>query len=155
MGDSLTKFCVSWTINVVQSAIKNFIAAWNNHCLPGNRGGIPNVLARRANQTVRLDPANIPDTPFAIRLHEQSGRQRRVVSLVTDHEPFTCTAYMTVRNSLCLMCNALHFVCNMHAHDVTHPPHTQCLHSQCLSFWMLATEESCNIVKPSQFKKNV
>ena len=76
MGDSLTKFCVSWaTIIVVQSAIKNFIAAWNNHCLPGNRGGIPNVLARRANRTVRLDPANIPDTPSAIRLHEQSGRQ--------------------------------------------------------------------------------
>ncbi len=76
MGDSVTRFCVSWTtINVVQSAIKNFIAAWNEHRLPGSRGGIPNVLARRANQTVRLDPATIPDTPIAIQLHEQNGRQ--------------------------------------------------------------------------------
>ena len=63
MGDSLTRFCVSWTtINVVQSAIKNFIAAWNEHRLPGSRGGIPNVLALRMNRTVRLHSATIPNT---------------------------------------------------------------------------------------------
>ena len=76
MSDSLTRFCVSWTtINVIQSAIKNFIAAWNDHCLPGSRGGIPNILARRSNQTVKLNPATIPDTHIAVRLHEQNGRQ--------------------------------------------------------------------------------
>ena len=40
MSDSLTRFCVSWTtINVIQLSIKTFIAAWNDHCLPGSRGG--------------------------------------------------------------------------------------------------------------------
>ena len=73
MGDSLIRFCVSWTtINVVKSAIKNFIAAWNEHRLPGR---IPNVLARKENQTVRLNPATIPDTSIVIQLHEQNGRQ--------------------------------------------------------------------------------
>ena len=76
MSDSLTRFCVLWTaIKVTQSAIRNFIAAWNKHRIPGHRGGIPNVLLRRANRTTRLDPATIPDTPMAVQLHEQNGHQ--------------------------------------------------------------------------------
>ena len=50
MGNDVIKFCISWTtINVIQPAIRNFIAAWNDHRLPGCRGGIPNILARRTN----------------------------------------------------------------------------------------------------------
>lgn len=73
MSDNLNRFCVSWTtLNVIQSAIKNFIAAWNNHF---RRGGIPNTLVRRSNQTVKLNPATIPDMHIAVQLHEQNGRQ--------------------------------------------------------------------------------
>ena len=76
MGDRITKFCVSWTtINVLQSATKNFVAAWNKHRIPGSRGGIPNVLARRKNQVVKLTPANIPSTQTAVQFHERDGHQ--------------------------------------------------------------------------------
>ena len=73
---TLTKFGVSWTtIRVIQTAVRNFVAAWNEHRLPGCMGGIPNLLAQRANQTTRLDPLSIPTTSFAIALHEQLGGQ--------------------------------------------------------------------------------
>lgn len=74
--DNLVKFCVSWTtIRTVEPAVKNFIAAWNDHHLPGCRGGVPNVLASRTNQTTQLDPAIIPTTANAVALHEQLGCQ--------------------------------------------------------------------------------
>ena len=76
MSDYMTKFGVSWTtIRVIQTAVRNFVAAWNEHRLPGCMGGIPNLLAQRANQTTRLDPLSIPTTSFAIALHEQLGGQ--------------------------------------------------------------------------------
>ena len=83
MGDRITRFCVSWTtINVVRSAANNFVAAWNEHRLPGRTGGIPNILGRRTNQTVKLNPALIPDTHSAVQLHEGSGCQ------LTRESPF-------------------------------------------------------------------
>lgn len=75
-SDDMTKFCVSWTtMRVIQPAVRNFILAWNKHRLPSCMGGIPNLLAQRANQTTRLDPLNIPTTSFAIDLHGQLGSQ--------------------------------------------------------------------------------
>ena len=50
----------------MQSAIKNFVAAWNEHRISGSSGGIPNVSARRANQIIRFDSANVPETPIAV-----------------------------------------------------------------------------------------
>ena len=74
--DDLTRFCVLWTtIHVIEPAVKNFIAAWNDHRLPGCSDGIPNTLARRTNQTTRLNPSTIPTTSDAITLHEQQGGQ--------------------------------------------------------------------------------
>ena len=86
MGDEITRFCVSWTtINVLQSAKNNFVAAWNEHRLPGSRGGIPNVLARRENRIVKLTPASIPSTHTAIQLHEHNRHQlTRESSFGTD-----------------------------------------------------------------------
>ena len=76
MSDYMTKFGVSWTmIRVIQPAVRNFVAAWNEHRIPGCMGGIPNLLAQRANQITRLDPLSIPTTSFAIALHEQLGGQ--------------------------------------------------------------------------------
>ena len=74
MTDDLTKFCVSWTtIHTIEPAVKNFIAAWNDHRLPGCRGSIPSILARRNNQTTHLDSSTILTTTDAISLHEQLG----------------------------------------------------------------------------------
>ena len=71
--DDLTRFCVSWTtIHAIEPA---FIATWNDYCLPGCSGGIPNILARMTNQTTRLNPSIIPTTSDAITLHEELGGQ--------------------------------------------------------------------------------
>ena len=51
MTNTTTKFCISWlTIQVIESAARNFIAAWNSHRIPGRGGGTqiiwPFVLLR-------------------------------------------------------------------------------------------------------------
>ena len=76
MSDDLTRFCVSWiTICVIEPTVKNFIAAWNEHCLPGCQGGMPNILARRTNQVTQVNLSIIPTTSGAITIHERLGSQ--------------------------------------------------------------------------------
>ncbi len=74
MSSNTTKFCVSWiTINVIGTAIQNFIQAWNFHRIPGRRGGIPNVLAAATSRTTTLPRAAIPSTSQAIQLLASLG----------------------------------------------------------------------------------
>lgn len=78
MGDAVTKFCVSWvTIHVMQDAINTFIQSWNNHRIPGRRGGIPCNLASQANRICPLSLIAIPSTIDIVQLHEQDGNQLR------------------------------------------------------------------------------
>ena len=74
MSQDVTKFCVSWTtINTVQIAVQNFIHAWNNHRIPGRRGGVPNALAAATSLTTPLSLAMIPSTSQALQLHTALG----------------------------------------------------------------------------------
>lgn len=78
MSNEVTKFCVSWvTIHVMQDAINTFVQSWNNHRIPGGRGGIPLNLASRANRVTPLHATSIPSTTAIIQLHEQSGTRLR------------------------------------------------------------------------------
>lgn len=71
MTNATTKFCVSWvTIQVIESAVRNFIAAWNSHRIPGNRGGIPNDLANHAPQTTTLPPSMVSEM---VALYRRNG----------------------------------------------------------------------------------
>lgn len=74
MQDEVVKFCVSWvSINVLQSPIANFVQSWNNHRIPGRRGGIPNQLAMSSSVAVSLNSLVIPSTPCAIQLYLNNG----------------------------------------------------------------------------------
>lgn len=74
MSQDVTKFCVSWTtINTVQITVQNFIHAWNNHRIPGRRGGVPNALAAATSLTTPLSLAMIPSTSQALQLHTALG----------------------------------------------------------------------------------
>ena len=74
MSNDTIKFCVSWTtINVIETATKTFISSWNEHRIPGNRGGIPNVLASRSSQVAHLRV--VPTTAEVIHLHCRQGRR--------------------------------------------------------------------------------
>ena len=78
MGDEVTKFCVSWvTIHVMQNPISNFIQSWNNHRIPGRRGGIPCNLASQDNRVTSLSVISVPSTADIVQLHEQNGNQLR------------------------------------------------------------------------------
>ena len=73
MGDDTTKFCVSWvTICVMESAIKDFINAWNCHRIPGRNGGIPNKLALESRVS-GVPPCIVPSTPQCLQVHEGNG----------------------------------------------------------------------------------
>ena len=70
----VTRFSVSWvTIRVVAMPIKRFISAWNAHTIPGQRGGIPTVLARTSSRIAQLTPSRIPTVDEAIANHEYGG----------------------------------------------------------------------------------
>ena len=76
MGNDVTKFSVSWvTIRVVAQPVEMFVRAWNAHTIPGNRGGIPNVLARTSSQVAHIRPMHIPTVDEAVQNHESSGGQ--------------------------------------------------------------------------------
>ncbi len=46
MSNDVVRFCVSWTtMNVIAPSLMRVVASWNNHRIPGPRGGIPNDLA--------------------------------------------------------------------------------------------------------------
>ena len=73
MTNATTKFCVSWlTIQVIESAVHNFIAAWNSHRIPGSGVGIPNSLATCAPQTTALLPSLVPTVS---EMYCQGGRR--------------------------------------------------------------------------------
>ena len=74
MTNATTKFCVSWlTIQVIESAVRNFIAAWNSHRIPGSGGSIR--LATRAPQTTALPPSLVPTVSEMVALYCQGGRR--------------------------------------------------------------------------------
>ncbi len=74
MGNEVSKFCVSYiTIRVMEYALRNFIQAWNMHRIPGQGGGIPNILALENNQVSRVCLSDIPSTWQMVTLHEQNG----------------------------------------------------------------------------------
>ena len=60
----------SWlTIQVIESAVRNFIEAWNCHRI------IPNVLAARAPQTTALPSTAVPMVSEMVALYCQGGRR--------------------------------------------------------------------------------
>lgn len=70
MNDDVVKFSVSWvTIRVVATPVQRFISAWNAHTIPGNRGGIPNILARTSSRVACIQPLQIPTVNEAVRNH--------------------------------------------------------------------------------------
>ena len=76
MQNPLHKFSVSWvTIHAIASPIQSFVAAWNCHRIPGQRGGIPNSLAQLTSQISGLHPSHVPSVAQAVSLHEVNGRQ--------------------------------------------------------------------------------
>ena len=54
-----------------------------------------NVLARRANQVIKLGTANVPETPIAVQLHEQNWRQLTRESFFGS-DPVACYTQLSV-----------------------------------------------------------
>ena len=76
MRNANHKFAVSRvTIRVVLSPILAFIRAWNSHRIPGQNGGIPNVLAEVTSQISALNPSLVPFVSEAVCIHENSHCQ--------------------------------------------------------------------------------
>lgn len=74
MNSEVTKFSVSWvTIKVVATPIQRFVRAWNCHTIPGNRGGVPSILARTTSRVAHVHPLQIPTVIEAVSAHESGG----------------------------------------------------------------------------------
>jgi hypothetical protein len=74
MNNDVIKFSVSWvTIKLVDMPVQRFIQAWNCHTIPGNRGGVPNILARTTSRVACVQPSQIPTVYEAVRNHESGG----------------------------------------------------------------------------------
>ena len=48
--------------------------AWNSHCIPGPRGGVPNNLASNTFQVTRVPSSAVPTTEELVDLHRRQGR---------------------------------------------------------------------------------
>ena len=74
MSNDIVQFCVSWTtINTIAFALRRFVLAWNHHRIPGNSGGVPNLLASTHRNTTQVSTLNIPSTDNAIHLFTSAG----------------------------------------------------------------------------------
>ena len=72
MSVEITNFCVSWvTISVMACAVRTFIEAWNSHCILGEDGGIPNLLAAQRSSAIQLHPTSVPSAVQVVQIHEQ------------------------------------------------------------------------------------
>ena len=83
MNDQLHRFCVSEVvITVAHAGCMEFINAWNLHRIPGQRGGVPNVLAYRSAATAQIPPHHLPSVEEAVAGYTEQG------GTLTLHSPF-------------------------------------------------------------------
>ena len=57
----------------MEYTLRNLIQAWSMNRIPGQGGGIPNILALDNNQVSRVPLSDIPSTWQMVTLHEQNG----------------------------------------------------------------------------------
>jgi hypothetical protein len=73
---SHVKFCVSWfSIRVASVGVSLAVQAWNEHPIPGPRGGIPNTKMRSNYQTAKIDSFAVPEPDNAVQMFEANGGQ--------------------------------------------------------------------------------
>ena len=119
VDDDLDKFCVSWfTIKVAAVRIELFVAAWNEHPIPGvcpvlslaycistllkielpvtkhgQQRGVPRMRMMSNNQAKHIDPGLLPTVANAVQQYQQQGGHSggfRGVSEVSTETPFCC-----------------------------------------------------------------
>jgi hypothetical protein len=74
MDNEHVKFCVSWfAIRVANVGTTLAVSSWNQHTIPGNKGGIPDRLMRMNNHTGVISPTDVPEPEEAFRLMESHG----------------------------------------------------------------------------------
>ena len=99
VDDDLDKFCVSWfTIKVAAVGIELFVAAWNEHPIPGvcpmlslaycistllkfvlpvtkhgQQRGVPRMRMMSNNQAKHIDPGLLPTVANAVQQYQQGG----------------------------------------------------------------------------------
>ena len=83
MNEQLHRFCVSEVVVAVAHAgCMEFINAWNFDRIPGQRGGVPNVLAYRSAATAQIPHHHLPSVEEAVAGYTEQG------GTLTLHSPF-------------------------------------------------------------------